>query len=146
MVNGGAGERIETPAPRTFAMHLASERFSRLASNQELAPPEFALMARGRNVVAVAGIGNPDRFFEHLGALGVAAQRRAFPDHHHYQPSDLKLPGAEIIVMTEKDAVKCAAFADGRMWFLRVEASLPAEFDDFLLQRIDQARHGRQAA
>ena|SRR5688572_16717296 len=146
VVNGGAGERIDTPAPRTFAMHLASERFSRLVANQEVAPPEFALMARGRNVVAVAGIGNPDRFFEHLAALGVAAQRRAFPDHHHYQPADLKLPGAEIIVMTEKDAVKCAAFADGRMWFLRVEASLPAEFDDFLLQRIDQARHGRQAA
>ena len=149
VVNGGGGERLETGAPRTFPMHLASERFSRLASNQELAPPEFALMARGRNVVAVAGIGNPDRFFDHLAALGVGALRRAFPDHHHYQPADLKLPGAEIIVMTEKDAVKCAAFADGRMWFLRVEASLPAEFDDFLLTRIDQARQkadGRQAA
>ena len=38
--------------------------------------------------------------------------------------------------MTEKDAVKCAAFADARMWFLRVEAALPPEFDAFLLERL----------
>ena len=147
-MNGGSGESLPTSAPRTFPMHLASERFSRLASNQEVAPPEFALMARGRNVAAVAGIGNTDRFFDHLAALGVVARRHPFPDHHHFQAHDLKLPGAEIVVMTEKDAVKCAAFADGRMWFLRVEASLPAEFDDFLLTRIAQARrnHGSQAA
>ena len=149
IVNGGTPVGLDGHAPRTFAMHLASERFSRLVSNQDVAPPEFALMARGRQVVAVAGIGNPRRFFDHLAALGVHAQTRAFRDHHHYQPGDLKLPGAEIIVMTEKDAVKCAAFADARMWFLRVEANLPADFDDFLLTRIAQARrntHGPQAS
>ena len=51
--------------------------------------------------------------------------------------------------MTEKDAVKCAAFADARMWFLRVEAILPPDFDDFLLTRIATARRsvdGPQAA
>ena len=47
-----------------------------------------------------------------------------------------RLPGAELVVMTEKDAVKCAAFADARMWFLRVEAALPPEFDAFLLERL----------
>ncbi len=149
VVNGGALASLESPGRRTFAMHLASERFSRLASNQDLAPAEFGLMARGRQVVAVAGIGNPQRFFDHLAALGVQAQTRAFDDHHHYQPGDLKLPGAEIVVMTEKDAVKCAAFADARMWFLRVEASLPADFDDFLLTRLALARRsadGPQAA
>ncbi len=149
VVNGGALAGLESPGRRTFGMHLASARFSRLASNEELAPAEFALMARGRNVVAVAGIGNPQRFFDHLAALGVQARTRAFDDHHHYQPAELKLPGAEIVLMTEKDAVKCAAFADARMWFLRVEASLPAEFEDFLLTRIAQARRsadGPQAA
>ena len=149
VVNGGTPVGLDQHAPRTFAMHLASERFSRLVSNQDVAPPEFALMARGRQVVAVAGIGNPRRFFDHLAVLGVHAQTRAFPDHHHYQPGDFKLPGAEVIIMTEKDAVKCAAFADARMWFLRVEASLPADFDDFLLTRIAQARrsaNGPQAA
>ena len=47
-----------------------------------------------------------------------------------------RLPGVEVIVMTEKDAVKCAAFADARMWFLRVEAALPPEFGAFLLERL----------
>jgi tetraacyldisaccharide 4'-kinase len=51
--------------------------------------------------------------------------------------------------MTEKDAVKCAAFADTRMWFMRVEAILPPEFDEFLLTRLSQSRRsadGSQAA
>jgi tetraacyldisaccharide 4'-kinase len=49
---------------------------------------------------------------------------------------DLKLPGAELVVMTEKDAVKCAAFADERHWYLRVAASLPPDFESFLLERL----------
>ena len=124
-----------TDAPRQFAMHLAGERFVSFAG-EELSPQEFALAARGRRVAAVAGIGNPARFFAHLSRLGVGAERRPFPDHHHFQPGDLRLPGVEVIVMTEKDAVKCAAFADARMWFLRVEAALPPEFGAFLLERL----------
>ena len=152
VVNGASPAQLEPEVashPHAFAMHLASARFSSLVSNQELAPAEFALLSRGRNVVAIAGIGNPRRFFDHLAALGVHARSLAFGDHHNYQPAELKLPGADVVVMTEKDAVKCAAFADSRMWFLRVEASLPAEFDDFLLTRIAEARrsaNGSQAA
>ncbi len=138
VVNGGWSDTVS--APRQFAMQLGRERFFAIASNQELAAPEFALAARGRSVVALAGIGNPDRFFEHLAKLGVSARGIAFADHYAYQAKDLKLPGAEVIVMTEKDAVKCAAFADARMWYLRVDAILPPEFDDFLLTRIAQSR------
>ena len=134
VVNGGHDDAI--PAPRRFAMRLAGERFVSLAENRELAAGEFALAARGRSVAAIAGIGNPSRFFEHVRALGIAARNQAFPDHHRYQPADVKLPGAEIVVMTEKDAVKCAAFADARMWFMSVEAVLPPEFEEFLLSRL----------
>jgi tetraacyldisaccharide 4'-kinase len=133
VVNGGHSDVV--PAPRQFAMTLAGERFVSF-SGQELAPAEFALAARGRRVAAVAGIGYPARFFAHLGRLGVGAERHPFPDHHHFQPGDLRLPGAEAVVMTEKDAVKCAAFADARIWFLRVEAVLPPEFGAFLLDRL----------
>ena len=61
--------------------------------------------------------------------------------------SSTRLPGkmladAQLVVMTEKDAVKCAAFADTRQWFLRVSAVLPPEFESFLLDRL----HGFQAA
>jgi len=45
-----------------------------------------------------------------------------------------------VILMTEKDAVKCAAFADARMWFLRVDADLPPEFAEFLLGRLATLR------
>ncbi len=147
VVNGGGSDTVK--APRQFAMQLGRERFVAMGSNQELSPEEFALAARGRNVVAIAGIGHPRRFFEHVAMLGVHARTLAFADHHAYQPQELKLPGAEVIVMTEKDAVKCAAFADARMWYMRVDAILPPEFDDFLLTRIAQSRRsadGSQAA
>jgi tetraacyldisaccharide 4'-kinase len=133
VVNGGNSDRV--PAPRQFAMRLAGECFVSFAG-EELAPAEFALAARGRRVAAVAGIGHPARFFAHLVRLGVSVERHPFPDHHHFQPGELRLPGADLVVMTEKDAVKCAAFADARMWFLRVEAALPPEFDAFLLERL----------
>ena len=138
VVNGGSSDDI--PGRARFAMRLGRERFCALASNQQLAPAEFALLCRGRAVAAIAGIGNPARFFEHLAALGVQARSRAFPDHYAYQPADLRLPGAELVVMTEKDAVKCAAFADARMWSMRVEAILPPEFEDFLLERLARSR------
>ena len=147
VVNGGHSDVVL--GPRQFTMMLGRERFAALASNEELTPQEFAQMARGRSVVAIAGIGNPERFFEHLARLGVKARGRAFPDHHVFQPPELKLPGAELVVMTEKDAVKCAAFADGRMWFLRVSAQLPPEFEEFLLERLERSPrsgHGPEAA
>jgi tetraacyldisaccharide 4'-kinase len=147
VVNGGHTDNI--PGNPQFTMRLGGERFVSLVGNQELSPQEFALAARGRPVAAIAGIGNPERFFEHLAALGVVARSRAFADHHAFQAKELKLPGAEIVLMTEKDAVKCAAFADARMWFMRVAAQLPPEFDDFLLTRIARARRsadGPQAA
>jgi tetraacyldisaccharide 4'-kinase len=139
VVNGGNSDVI--PAPRQFAMQLGEERFVHLTDREERTPREFALMTRGRNVVAVAGIGHPERFFAHLERLGVVARTQAFADHHLYRAPDLKLPGAEAIVMTEKDAVKCGAFADDRFWFLRVAATLPPEFEAFLLDRL----HGFKA-
>ncbi len=147
VVNGGHWDA--GPGPRRFTMRLGNERFAALASNQQLSAAEFTVMARGRGVVAIAGIGNPERFFEHLERLGIRARHMPYPDHHHFQPAELKLPGAELVVMTEKDAVKCAAFADARMWFMRVDAILPPEFDEFLLQHITRARRsadGPQAA
>ena len=128
------------PGPPRFAMRLGGERFVALEGGDERSPAEFALAARGRSVHAVAGIGNPARFFAHLGKLGLRAHQHAFADHHLFQPSDLRFPGAEVIVMTEKDAVKCGAFADARLWFLRVDAIVPTDFEEFVLARLAAAR------
>ena len=160
VINVGAGGAIADTAPgiqppqqvgdpRRFAMRLGNERFVSLAGGEERDPHDFAQALRSRTVASVAGIGNPGRFHEHLARLGIRARRHDFPDHHPYQASDLKLRGAEVVVMTEKDAVKCAAFADERLWFLRVDAILPPDFDDFLTTRLARARqsaHGLQAA
>ena len=75
---------------------------------------------RGRPVHAVAGIGNPARFFATLRELGLEPLEHPFADHHAYRAADLAFDDALPIVMTEKDAVKCAAFATDRMWCLRV--------------------------
>jgi tetraacyldisaccharide 4'-kinase len=155
VVNGVEGVKLPSEASREdglaqrFTLRLARERFVGLAGGRQMDPLEFASAARGQNVVAIAGIGNPARFFEQLAALGIAARAQAFADHFAYQAADLKFPGADVIVMTEKDAVKCAAFADARMWFMRVDAVLPPGFDEFVLTRLARARrsaHGSQAA
>jgi len=147
VVNGGWSDSV--PGTRQFAMTLGGERFVALAGGRQATVEEFAAAARGRNVAAVAGIGYPERFFEHLARLGVEAKALPFPDHHGFQPKELKIPGAEIVVMTEKDAVKGAAFADSRLWFRRVDAILPPDFEDFLATRVADSRRsadGSQAA
>jgi tetraacyldisaccharide 4'-kinase len=96
----------------------------------------------GIDVHAVAGIGNPDRFFAQLRALGIAATEHAFPDHHRFVPRDLDLPGARAILMTEKDAVKCGAFADERCWYLPVRAHI----EPALVARIEEVLRGSEAA
>jgi len=91
-----------------------------------LADREEALATlRDQPVHAVAGIGNPQRFFELLRSLGARPVEHAFADHHPWRAADLAFDDATRIVMTEKDAVRCGAFAAERMWYLPVNASLP---------------------
>ncbi|MBB3046305.1 tetraacyldisaccharide 4'-kinase [Litorivivens lipolytica] len=82
----------------------------------------------GGRVHAVAGIGNPKRFFTTLVELGLTPIPHVFPDHYAYTERDLRFEGELPLVMTEKDAVKCAPFASDAMWSLPVQAALPASF------------------
>ena len=91
---------------------------------------------RGLRVHAIAGIGNPARFFAHLQALGVDFEAHAFPDHHAYAARDLDFPGAHAVLMTEKDAVKCARFASEIHWALRVDAVPDARLGARVLERL----------
>ena len=82
---------------------------------------------RGSTVHAVAGIGQPSRFFQDLRDLGLDVLEHAFPDHHQYQAEDFKaLEGP--VLMTEKDAVKCTAFNLRDCWAVPVTAQLAPEF------------------
>ncbi|WP_312455790.1 tetraacyldisaccharide 4'-kinase [Pseudescherichia sp.] len=88
-------------------------------------------------VVAMAGIGHPPRFFQTLTDCGVALEKRvALADHQalsYPQVSGFIQPG-QTLVMTEKDAVKCRAFADDSWWYLPVDAHLEGDKPERLLQ------------
>src|SRR5689334_7549335 len=77
---------------------------------------------RGTGAHAVAAIGNPQRFFDMLRNAGLTIYEHPMPDHHPFKPGDLNFGDSLPVVMTEKDAVKCAAFADERCWFVPVTA------------------------
>lgn len=83
---------------------------------------------------AVAGIGQPQRFFDSLRQLGLEFTPHIFPDHHAYGPADLQFASAAAVLMTEKDAVKCSEFARPDWWYLEVEARLDEAFGVRVLQ------------
>ncbi|PZQ18581.1 MAG: tetraacyldisaccharide 4'-kinase [Rhodanobacter denitrificans] len=120
--NGGTALAGETP------MRLHGDRAVNLASGQARPLADFA----GRSVHAVAGIGHPERFFAALRASGLDVQAHPFPDHHAYRPADLAFGDGLPVLMTEKDAVKCAVFADETQWSVPVDADLPADFVEAL--------------
>jgi len=90
----------------------------------------------GQRVHAVAGIGDPERFFSMLRALEIAVVPHAFSDHHRYVAGDFQFGSDLPLLMTEKDAVKCAAFASARHYKVPVRAELPEAFWVALLDRI----------
>lgn len=88
-------------------------------------------------VHAVAGIGNPDRFFSALRALGLQVREHAFADHHDYERADFRnIDGT--VLMTEKDAVKCRGLGLKDAWSVPAEAELPDEFFDALVKKLEQ--------
>ncbi|MDU0355042.1 tetraacyldisaccharide 4'-kinase [Paraglaciecola aquimarina] len=85
-------------------------------------------------IVAAAGIGNPQRFFDFLALKQVSMKQcLAFDDHYRFEEKDLP---KECVVMTEKDAVKCVDFAHEDWWYLPVRAKLPQQFDSELLVKL----------
>lgn len=97
---------------------------------------------KGMACHAVAAIGNPKRFFAQLAGAGLDCQTHAFPDHHPFTADDLQFKDQRPIIMTEKDAVKCAAFADDRHWYLPIDAHLPEAFSQQLLKLLKDKTHG----
>ena len=90
----------------------------------------------GKRVHAVAGIGDPERFFDTLRGHDIAVVPHAFADHHRYTAEDLRFGSDLPVLMTEKDAVKCRAFAGGRHYSVPIRAELPEAFWVALLDRL----------
>lgn len=135
VVNGGSID------PGEYAMQLVGKDFHQLKQSVTATASEFI----GKRLHAVAGIGNPARFFAHLRNLGLQVVEHSFPDHHSYQPHELQFKDADAILMTEKDAVKCADFAPPNAWVLAVDAEVDAAFGNKILEKI-RKRDGSKIA
>ncbi|RUO31466.1 tetraacyldisaccharide 4'-kinase [Aliidiomarina sedimenti] len=114
------------------AMQIAAQGWRRVTDGSEIETPD------GESVVAVAGIGNPKRFFNLLSGEGLdIMETRVFDDHHHFSASDFfNVSNLYPVVMTEKDAVKCRSFARPHWYYLKVAAQLPESFNAALIQQI----------
>jgi tetraacyldisaccharide 4'-kinase len=118
-----------------FAMTLQGEDAHRATDARERRSlRKFA----GQRVHAVAGIGDPARFFRYLEKYGVQPVAHAFPDHHPFAAADLEFGDDAPVLMTEKDAVKCKRFARPHHWVLPVSAAPEPAFGEWLKRELDQ--------
>jgi tetraacyldisaccharide 4'-kinase len=135
------GEQVTAPLlhSRTFRFHVAPTAFVALAGERQWTPEAFVSELGPDAVDALAGLGSPRRFFDMLALLGVRARRHPLADHAAPDPAWLAgLPG-RFLVMTEKDAVKCAAFDPtllARCVALRVDAVPEGALVDWLEDRL----------
>jgi tetraacyldisaccharide 4'-kinase len=123
VVNGEKSEDDE------FSMQITGDTAVNLATGAQKPLQEF----NSTDCHALAGIGNPDRFFKLLESAGISCKTYSFPDHYKFQAGDIALPGFGPVLMTEKDAVKCMAFADDRHWYIPVKAVPETGFSGQLL-------------
>lgn len=150
IVSNGAWNGVTLPV-EPYVMRLAGTTLHSLDGAQVLPVSAFIQQQQGRTVHAVAAIGHPERFFKSLRELEtdsaesaagkIAWQEHKFADHHAYTFSDFDdINGADLIVMTEKDAVKCRKMALKNAWYLPVEAQLSEAFLDWFRQQLLQLK------
>lgn len=102
---------------------------------------DFIKIYRGKHLHAIAGIGNPARFFKSLEDLGLSITRHTYPDHHDFKAKDLTFKTADPIIMTEKDAVKCAALVlHGDCWVLKIRVTIEGSFSGKVAHLIRSAQ------
>lgn len=135
VVRQGEGDVAGLPAD-CVDMRLSARAFRQLDTGRELSMAVMKSQLAGRRAYAVAGIGHPERFFSMLRESGIVVERTAaFPDHHVFANRDFAdMDG--VILMTEKDAVKCRELGLDDAWCLPVDAVLPEAFEQDFLARV----------
>jgi tetraacyldisaccharide 4'-kinase len=137
VVNGG-----RAMLDGALSMRLEAKSAVGLAGGAIKGLDEFA----GQSVHAVAGIGNPERFFNMLRSHGIQVIGHALPDHARIQVGDISFDDQRPVFMTEKDAVKCMALAGPRHWYVPVTASFQSAESKALLDIVTQAIQTRAAS
>lgn len=118
--NGPAEEDFE------YSMQVHGDTAVNLLNGEQASLSSFS----GRSCHAIAGIGNPQRFFQLLLDADVTFDTRIFADHYHYQQGDIDFNDEKPVLMTEKDAVKCVSIAQQNYWFVPVQAIPEQAFID----------------
>ena len=124
------------PRPGAFRMRLTPAGLYRVDAH---AAPLMQSELSGKKLHAVAGIGNPERFFAGLSRMGLAFSAHPFPDHHAFRAADLEFADCDFVLMTEKDAVKCRDFGRRDLIAVRVAAEIDPSLTELILERF----HGR---
>ena len=150
LVNGDTMPLLPAGAAPAQMFALAPQQWVNVKTGQKVSLASFRLLHEGDQQLpvsahAVAGIGNPERFFVLLGNLGFKVQTHVFGDHHNYQQSDLVFAAGSqtLLLMTEKDAVKCQRFAGDNWWYLQVKAVLPEQFVADIIRQIERIQTAR---
>ncbi|WP_313381132.1 tetraacyldisaccharide 4'-kinase [Achromobacter insolitus] len=115
--------------PRQVRMWLEPDGTRQVSGHGRRPLGDFAGQPR---IAAAAGIGNPERFFTTLRSAGIQLETAlALPDHHDYAESPFQALKADVILVTSKDAIKCSALNDARLWEVPVRAGFsdPQLFD-----------------
>lgn len=133
VVNGGVVGADEIP------MQVTASRIVRVG---DVAHALNLCSLSGQQVHAVAGIGNPERFFTMLEAAGLVVHRHAWPDHHHFSGNEVQFADELLVLVTEKDAVKVARYAHDRLYAVPIDVQLPAACIDQLQARLCRLRSG----
>ena len=124
---------------KTHEMKMIPRSFVNLATN-EIKPFGGAPFNIGNRIQAITAIGNPNRFFDILENLPYPIEKIYYPDHYEFSSDDFiseKIDEHQPVVMTEKDAVKCGAFANNNFWMLTTNTKLEDSFFDALISKID---------
>lgn len=133
--NGREDPEVQHPASVTdaYLMQLTGTEFYNLTMPTLKAT---AIDFKSKTIKALAGIGHPARFFEYLRQLGLNFSSSSFDDHHSFTALDLANMECDILLMTEKDAVKCKSFARSHHWVLPVEAKIEGDLMQLVLQKM----------
>ncbi|MCL4748223.1 MAG: tetraacyldisaccharide 4'-kinase, partial [Burkholderiaceae bacterium] len=124
------------PSRARFRFDLRPGVVRALRGGETLTPAAFVARFAPRKVAALAGIGHPERFFAALRELGLRFEGQAPGDHARIDAGTLAGLDAEVIVMTGKDAVKCAQFADERCWVFETQTRIDPAFINWIEERL----------
>ncbi len=139
VANGKAGNGSAEEGE--YSMYYSITHACRLQDSKQCQPIE---KFKGQQVHAIAGIGNPDRFFNQLTGLGLDVIAHAFSDHYFYKEEELEFDDDKPVFMTEKDAVKCKRFAKEHHWYVPVTVEVQETFGKAILEKLKEIKSDEQ--